>query len=90
MKLQKSSAVEEGSVSYFICRIAESEALEEKRNRLKKALKSMLKIRNGKEKVILLLLLDEMKPSEYRLEWVDGRWAQYLYNVNRMELNFSD
>ncbi len=71
MKLQKSSAVKAGSVSYFICGTSESEALKEKRNRLKKALKSMLEYKNGKEKIILLLLLDEMKPSEYRLEWVD-------------------
>ena len=90
MKLQKFSAVKAGSVSYFICGISESEALEEKRNRLKKALKSMLEYKNGREKVILLLLLDEMKPSEYRLEWVDrGDWNQgmYQHTVNRIMLD---
>ena len=90
MKLQKFSALKMGSLDHFICKMQASEALEKKRNRLQSVLKSMLEIRNGKEKVILLLLLDEMKPSEYRLEWVDGRWAQYLHNVNRIELNFSD
>ena len=85
MKLQKSSALKTGSLDHFICKMQASKALEEKRNRLQSALKSMLEIRNGKEKVILLLLLDEMKPSEYRLEWVDGRRAQYLHNVNRIE-----
>ncbi len=91
MKLQKSSVLKAGSVSYFICRIAESEALKEKRNRLKKTLKNVLEYKNGKEKVILLLLLDEMKPSEYRLEWVDRSYtntAMYQHIVNRITLDF--
>lgn len=78
-----------GTIDHFIFRLS-GKSLEEKRRLLKETLKGMLEYKNGREKVILLLLLDEMKPSEYRLEWVDGRWAQYLYNVNRMELNFSD
>ena len=78
-----------GTPDHFVYKLS-GEPLKQKRNLLKETLKSMLEYKNGKEKVILLLLLDEMKPSEYRLEWVDGRWAQYLHNVNRIELNFSD
>ena len=91
MKLQKLSALKTGSLDHFICKMRASEALEEKRNRLQSALKSMLEYKNGKEKIILLLLLDKMKPSEYRLEWVDRSYtntAMYQHTVNRITLDF--
>ena len=91
MKLQKSSALKMGSFDHFICKMQASKALEEKRNRLQRALKSMLEIRNGKEKVILLLLLDEKKPFKYRLEWIDRSYtntAMYQHTVNRITLDF--
>ena len=78
-----------GTLDHFIYQLSDK-ALERKQSLLKETLKGMLKFKNGKEKVILLLLLEEMTPSEYRLEWVDGRWAQFLHNVNRIEFNFSD
>ena len=70
-----------GTPDHFVYKLS-GEPLKQKRNLLKETLKGMLKFKNGKEKVILLLLLEEMTPSEYRLEWVDGRWAQYLHNIN--------
>jgi hypothetical protein len=78
-----------GTIDHFIYQLS-NKPLEERRSLLKETLRDMLKYKNGKEKVILLLLLDEMTPPEYRLEWLDGRWAQYLHNVNRIEFNFSD
>jgi hypothetical protein len=78
-----------GTPDHFIYKLS-GDPLGQKRELLKKTLKGMLKYKNGKEKVILLLLLDKMTPSEYRFEWVDGRWAEYLHNVNRIEFNFSD
>ena len=78
-----------GTIDHFIFRLS-GKSLEEKRSLLKETLKGMVKSKSGKEKVILLLLLDGTTPLEYRLEWVDGRRAQYLHNVNRIELNFSD
>lgn len=39
------------------------------REKIKSSLKNMLRYKNGKEKVILLLLLDEATPKEHRLKW---------------------
>ena len=76
-----------GKPDYFIYKLSD-EPLEQKRDILKKTLKGMLGNKNGKEKVILLLLLEEKTPPEYCLEWMDGRWAEYAYNANRMTLKF--
>ena len=78
-----------GTPNHFIYKLSD-EPLEQKRKLLKKTLKGMLEYKNGREKVILLLLLDKKTPLEYRLEWIDGRWAEYLYNVNRITLKFDD
>ena len=39
------------------------------REKIKSSLKNMLRYKNGKEKVILSLLLDEATPKEHRLKW---------------------
>ena len=78
-----------GTPNHFIYKLSD-EPLKQKRKLLKKTLKGMLEYKNGREKVILLLLLDKKTPLEYRLEWIDGRWAEYLYNVNRITLKFDD
>jgi len=41
--------------------------------RIKTLLKEMLPFQNGKEKVILLLLLDENTPQKYRLRWINKK-----------------
>ncbi len=54
-------------------------------------LKNLLPYKNGKEKVILLLLLDEMTPSEYRLKWMhdDGEHANGAYDLRGNAFYFS-
>ena len=54
-------------------------------------LKNLLPYKNGKEKVILLLLLDEITPSEYRLKWVhdDGEYADGSYDPRGNAFCFS-
>jgi hypothetical protein len=42
---------------------------EKLREKIKSSLKNMLLYKNGKEKVILLLLLDEATPKKHRLKW---------------------
>ena len=54
-------------------------------------LKKLLFYKNGKEKVILLLLLDEITPSEYRLKWIhdEGEFADGAYDGRRNAFYFS-
>ncbi len=54
-------------------------------------LKNLLPYKNGKEKVILLLLLDEITPSEYRLKWMHdgGEHANGAYDLRGNAFCFS-
>lgn len=45
-------------------------AISEEQVEIEACLKNLLPCKNGKEKVILLLLLDEITPPEYRLKWL--------------------
>ena len=44
--------------------------ISEDQKKIEACLKSLLPYKNGREKVILLLLFDEITPSEYRLKWI--------------------
>ena len=51
---------------------------------LANGLKNLLRYKNGKEKIILLLLLDEKTRSEFKLKWVheDGYYWEHNSNKN--------
>ena len=57
---------------------------------LANSLKNLLRYKNGKEKVILLLLLDEKTQSEFQLKWVheDRNHGEYYGYKNWILLNF--
>ena len=57
---------------------------EELREKIKNALKNMLLYKNGKEKVILLLLLDEATPKENRLKWGHNDDLLFGYQANNL------
>ena len=57
---------------------------EELREKIKNALKNMLLYKNGKEKVILLLLLDEATPKEDRLKWGHDDDKLFGYQLNNL------
>ena len=60
----------------------------EDQKKIEACLKSLLPYKNGREKVILLLLLDEITPSEYRLKWL---WDDdFSYNVCANEFHIGD
>lgn len=54
-------------------------------------MKSLLPYKNGREKVILLLLLDEITPQEYRLKWLEGgeNDSNVSYNFDNNSFLFS-
>ena len=63
--------------------------LSEHQEKIEVALKELLPYRNGKEKVILLLLLEENTPPEYRLKWMhDRESAGYDNRCNALYFNF--
>ena len=57
---------------------------------LANGLKNLLRYKNGKEKVILLLLLDEKTRSGFKLKWVheDGRYGEYYGYKNLILSDF--
>lgn len=59
--------------------------------RIKTLLKAMPPFQNGKEKVILLLLLDENTPKEYRLKWINekDRFGSYSLPHNAIIFDFN-
>ena len=66
-------------LSYLILKKAgEASKTEE---RIKTLLKGMLPFQNGKEKVILLLLLDEATPKEDRLKWIHEKDCFGFYDA---------
>ena len=71
-------------------KVSNKEQLKQFKDRLRGILKDQIAFKNGREKVVLLLLLNEMTPSECRLEYVVDFDARYLNNQNRMFLNLED
>ena len=57
---------------------------EKLREKIKNSLKNMLLYKNGKEKVILLLLLDEATPKENRLKWGHNDDLLFGYQANNL------
>ena len=57
---------------------------EKLRKKIKNSLKNMLLYKNGKEKVILLLLLDEATPKEDRLKWGHDDDKLFGYQPNNL------
>ena len=78
-KAQQSSKYE----SDFVYKVS-GEQRERMKAILANDLKNLLRYKNGKEKVILLLLLDEKTRSEFQLKWVyeDGNYGEYNNHKN--------
>lgn len=57
---------------------------EKLRGKIKSSLKNMLLYKNGREKVILLLLLDEATPKEDRLKWGHDDDRPFGYQSNNL------
>lgn len=77
------------TLSYFTLKLQGETS--EVQKQIETFLKNLLFYKNGKEKVILLLLLDEITPSEYRLKWVhnDGEHADGAYDSDDNAFYFS-
>ena len=77
------------TLSYFTLKLPRETS--EVQKQIETFLKNLLFYKNGKEKVILLLLLDEITPSEYRLKWVhdDGEYADGSYDSRDNAFCFS-
>ena len=75
---------------FFAYKISGERAVEMKKI-LACNLKNLLRYKNGKEKVILLLLLEEMAPLEYCLKWMnENEPAKYDSEKNLVILDFKD
>ena len=64
--------------------------ISEEQKKIATCLKNLLPYKNGKEKVILLLLLDAITPSEYRLKWIheDDKEGGYNKRSNAFHFDF--
>ena len=73
----------------FVYKVS-GEQLERMKAILANDLKNLLRYKNGKEKVILLLLLDEKTRSEFQLKWVheDSIYDEYNIHKNWILSNF--
>ena len=73
----------------LICKIS-GERLKELKEKLKERLCSCILYKTGSEKIILMMLLDEITPSGYRLQWLrtaEVMDACYDYTENRIKTN---
>jgi len=73
----------------LICKIS-GERLKELKEKLKEKLCSCILYKTGSEKIILMMLLDEITPPEYRLQWLrtaEVMGARYDFKENRIETN---
>ena len=73
----------------LICKIS-GERLKELKEKLKERLRSCILLKTGSEKIILMMLLDEITPPEYRLQWLrraEVMDAHYSPSENRIEAN---
>ena len=73
----------------LICKIS-GERLKELKEKLKERLRSCILYKTGSEKIILMMLLDEITPPEYRLQWLQKAEvmdACYNFAENRIEAN---
>ena len=73
----------------LICKIS-GERLKELKEKLKERLRSCILYKTGSEKIILMMLLDEITPPEYHLQWLQTAGvmdACYNSAENRIEAN---
>ena len=63
------------------------DTVSEDQKEIAKYLKNLLPYKNGKEKVILLLLLDEITPPEYRLKWLCDSKCNYDMRGNTFRVD---
>ena len=73
----------------LICKIS-GERLKKLKEKLKERLRTCILYKTGSEKIILMMLLDEIAPPEYRLQWLQTAEvmdACYQFAENRIEAN---
>ena len=70
----------------YLARKSKGEISEDQK-KIEACLKSLLPYKNGKEKVILLLLLDAITPPEYRLKWLCDSKCSYDVRGNTFRVD---
>jgi len=81
--------VSETADPVLICKIS-GERLKELKEKLKERLRTCILYKTGSEKIILMMLLDEIASPEYRLQWLQKAEvmdACYHFAENRIEAN---
>ena len=81
--------VSETGNAALICKIPGGQ-LKELKEKLKERLRTCILYKTGAEKIILMMLLDEITPPEYRLQWVPTAEvgdACYYFAQNRIKTN---